>query len=165
MASRGSKGRQAVRVVGRQQLSTGDGTWDEWHVAFDDGHSGWLAEAQGGFWLMLPVEAPQAPGVERARSPASGSTSAATAASRSSRSRQATYVSAEGELPFAARPGAVFRYADLSSADGGLATLDYGTSAVLDAFYVGRRVELAELGIEGLDGVEGPQGGREGDRR
>ncbi len=58
MQGRGSKSVEAFRIVGRNQLSTGAGTWDEWYVAFGDGTWGWLAEAQGGFWIMLPVEAP-----------------------------------------------------------------------------------------------------------
>src|SRR5262249_39087074 len=64
--------------------------------------------------------------------------------------REATYVSAEGDLPFAAPPGSLFRYADVSGADGSLGTLDYGDDPGLDGFYVGRRLELQELGIEGL---------------
>ena len=64
--------------------------------------------------------------------------------------RQATYVSAEGDLPFNAPPGSLFRYADVSGADGSLGTLDYGDDPGLDGFYVGRQLELDELGIEGL---------------
>ncbi len=149
MASRGTKYVKPFRIVGRNQLSTGAGTWDEWYVAFSDGTWGWLAEAQGGFWILKPVESPRAPAWNELRPGERldfGGYGVFTAIEVS----EATYSSAEGELPFAARPGAVFRYADLSSADGGLATLDYGTGAVLDAFYVGKRVELADLGIEGL---------------
>jgi hypothetical protein len=66
--------------------------------------------------------------------------------------RQALYASAEGDLPFAATPGAVFMYADLSGADGSVGTLDYGDDPGVDAFFVGRPVALAELGVEGLEG-------------
>ena len=43
-------------------------------------------------------------------------------------------------------------YADLSGADGSLATLDYGDDPGVDAFFVGRQVQLDELGVEGLEG-------------
>ena len=43
------KGIRPFAIVGRLQLSYGQGAWDEWHVAFDDGRYGWLAEAMGQF--------------------------------------------------------------------------------------------------------------------
>ncbi len=66
--------------------------------------------------------------------------------------RQALYASAEGDLPFAATPGAVFMYADLSGADGSVGTLDYGDDPGVDAFFVGRPVALADLGVAGVEG-------------
>jgi uncharacterized protein (DUF983 family) len=149
MASRGSKAFRPFRIIGRLQLSTGEGTWDEWHVAFADGGYAWLAEAQGGFWMMLPIKAPRVPEWEQL-SPGQPLPLGAYGSFTVTEVRQATYVSAEGDLPFVAPPGALFRYADLSSADGSLGTLDYGDDPGLDGFFVGRKVELAELGIEGL---------------
>ncbi len=149
MRSRGSKSVKPFAIVGRLQLSTGEGTWDEWHIAFGDGGYAWLAEAQGGFWVMLPLAPPRVPeweGLEPGRPLPLGAYGNFTV----SEVRQATYVSAEGDLPFVAPPGSVFRYADVSGADGSLGTLDYGDDPGLDGFFVGRKVELAELGIEGL---------------
>lgn len=147
-------GLRPFRVIGRLQLSTGQGTWDEWHLSFEDGRYGWLAEAQGGFWLMKPLPAPTNPPapefsqLQPAMRLNLGSYGLFTVTDR----RQALYVSAQGELPFAATPGAVFMYADLSGADGSLATLDYGDDPGVDAFFVGSPVELADLGVEGLEG-------------
>ncbi|MEO6325090.1 MAG: DUF4178 domain-containing protein, partial [Thermoanaerobaculia bacterium] len=151
MFGKPKKGIKPFEIVGRLQLSTGSGTWDEWSLAFQDGRAGWLSEAQGEFFLMLPMPPPKAPEFEDVE-----------AGERLDLApygnflvverRQATYVAASGELPFVAPPGAVFRYADLSGTDGSLATLDYGDDAGLDDFYVGRKVQLAELGIEGLAG-------------
>lgn len=147
------QGLKPFRVVGRLQLSTGEGTWDEWHVSFEDGRYAWLAEAQGGFWVMRPLPAPTnppapdfgqiAPGQRLSFGPYGQFTV--------TERRQALYASAEGDLPFAAVPGSVFMYADLSGADGSLATLDYGDDPGVDAFFVGRKVELDELGVEGLE--------------
>ena len=149
MRSRGTKTVKPFTIVGRLQLSTGEGTWDEWHVALQDGGFAWLAEAQGGFWMMLPLKAPPVP--EWAQlSPGQSLDLGAYGRYAIAEVRQATYVSAEGDLPFVAPPGSVFRYADISGADGSLGTLDYGDDPGLDGFYVGRKLELGDLGIEGL---------------
>lgn len=149
MAAKPKHGVKPFRIVGRLQLSTGEGTWDEWHVAFESGGYAWLAEAQGAFWMMQPLPAPAAPEwaqLEPGERLNLGAYGLFTVAER----RDATYASAEGDLPFVASPGAVFRYADISGADGSLATLDYGDDPGLDGFFVGRKVELNDLGIEGL---------------
>jgi ribosomal protein S27E len=147
------QGLKPFRIVGRLQLSTGEGTWDEWHVSFEDGRYAWLAEAQGGFWVMRPLPAPtnppapEFPQIAPGQRLSFGPYGSFTVTDR----RQALYASAEGDLPFAAVPGSVFMYADLSGADGSLATLDYGDDPGVDAFFVGRKVELHELGVEGLE--------------
>jgi hypothetical protein len=56
-----AQGLKPFRIVGRLQLSTGEGTWDEWHVSFEDGRYGWLAEAQGTFWVTRPLPPPTNP--------------------------------------------------------------------------------------------------------
>lgn len=147
-------GLKPFRIVGRLQLSTGEGTWDEWHVSFEDGRYGWLAEAQGTFWVTRPLPAPTNPPPPEFHQIAPGQRLSFggygefTVTDR----RQALYSSAEGDLPFAATPGAVFMYADLSGADGSVGTLDYGDDPGVDAFFVGRPVALADLGVEGLEG-------------
>ena len=149
MAAHPPRGIKPFHIVGRLQLSTGEGTWDEWHVAYDGGGYAWLAEAQGRFWMMQPLPAPPVPEweqLEPGQSLSLGSYGLFTVAER----RDATYASAEGDLPFVAPPGSVFRYADISGADGSLGTLDYGDDPGLDGFFVGRKVELSDLGIEGL---------------
>ena len=147
-------GLKPFRIVGRLQLSTGEGTWDEWHVSFEDGRYGWLAEAQGTFWVTRPLPAPANPPAPDFHQIAPGQRLSFggygefTVTDR----RQALYASAEGDLPFAAVPGSVFMYADLSGADGSVATLDYGDDPGVDVFFVGRTVRLEELGVEGLEG-------------
>ena len=45
-------------LTGRAQLRhEAGGVWDEWYAAFDDGQWGWLAEAQGKFYLTVKKEA------------------------------------------------------------------------------------------------------------
>lgn len=146
-------GLKPFRIVGRLQLSTGEGTWDEWHVSFEDGRYGWLAESQGTFWVTRPLPppsnppAPEFPQIAPGQRLSFGAYGTFTVTDR----RQALYASAEGDLPFAAPPGSVFMYADLSGADGSVATLDYGDDPGVDAFFVGRPVALEDLGVDGLE--------------
>lgn len=149
MAGRPKQGYKRFTIVGRLQLSTGEGVWDEWHVAFDDGRYGWLAEAQGAFYLMKPMPAPKvaewvqlSPDDHLHLDPYGGF--------RVSEKRESLYVAAEGDLPFVAPPGSHFQYCDLTGDDGSFATLDYGDDPGLDGFFVGRRIELTDLGIPGL---------------
>ena len=151
MSAKPKKEIKPFTIVGRLQLSTGSGTWDEWSLAFGDGRTGWLSEAQGEFFLMMPMPPPEAPEFE-AVAPGQQLELRPYGSFLVAERRQATYVSASGELQFVAPPGSVFRYADLSGSDGSLATLDYGVDPGLDDFYVGRKVQLEELGIDGLAG-------------
>src|ERR1044072_5342669 len=52
---------QSVRfeLTGRAQLGhEAGGFWDEWYAAFSDGRWGWLAEAQGRFYLTFHIQVP-----------------------------------------------------------------------------------------------------------
>jgi hypothetical protein len=142
-------------VTGRLQLRYRRGTWNEWFISFADGTGGWLSDAQGGYSVVLPkprnIIAGKLPGfagfvlgqpivvqgvhyvpVER---------------------RAASYQGEEGALPFVAEPGLVFQSVDLRGHDGEFMTLDYGTTDEPEdppALYIGRAVDLAELGLQPL---------------
>ncbi|WP_243383005.1 DUF4178 domain-containing protein [Geothrix alkalitolerans] len=147
----GATGRHAGRsftLAGRVQLKHPlGGVWDEWYLALDDGRWGWLAEAQGHFYLTftqaphgaLPAPADLQPGGLADLGPDGLWTVDEVS--------EAAFHSAEGEIPWAVEPGATYRYADLSGRNGAFATLDYGEEPPL--FFLGREVSLAELGIQG----------------
>lgn len=147
----GATGRHAGRsftLAGRVQLKHPlGGVWDEWYLALDDGRWGWLAEAQGRFYLTftqtshgtLPSPADLQPGGLADLGPDGLWTVDEVS--------EAAFHSAEGEIPWAVEPGATYRYADLSGRNGAFATLDYGEEPPL--FFLGREVSLAELGIQG----------------
>src|SRR5437867_3521525 len=40
-------------LIGRIQLRYERGIWNEWHILFDDGRSGWLGEAQGTYAITF----------------------------------------------------------------------------------------------------------------
>jgi len=148
LGATGTHAGRAFTLAGRVQLRHPlGGVWDEWYLALEDGRWGWLAEAQGRFYLTFtqaphgtlpPAEALQ-PGGQADLGPDGLWTVGEVS--------QATFHSAEGEIPWAVDPGASYRYADLSGRSGAFATLDYSEEPPL--FFLGRETPLAELGIQG----------------
>ncbi len=146
--------RGAVRNVpftltGRAQLAhAAGGMWDEWYAAFEDGRWGWLAEAQGRFYLTFQIQVP-----DPARLPffdqlqlgqpvvAIPSQNPPVVAEKG----EARMLAAEGEIPYRLVPNETYLYADLSGAGGIFGTLDYGEQP--PNVFVGREVTLEELGI------------------
>jgi len=140
-------------VVGRTQLRhQAGGTWQEWYAKFDDGRWGWLAEAQGRFYLTFEARSPAVrfedavPG--RAVTMVDDGPRTMTINERA----VAWYLSAEGEIPYRFTPGTPFRFVDLGDAEGRFATIDYGSPEAPDpapTVYLGRQATLAELGLTG----------------
>ena len=135
-------------LAGRVQLKHPlGGVWDEWYLALDDGRWGWLAEAQGHFYLTFTQTPhgvlPPAGGLQAGGLADLGPDGLWTVGEIS----EATFHSAEGEIPWAVAPGGTYRFADLSGKNGAFATLDYSEEPPL--FFLGREVALAELGIQG----------------
>lgn len=149
------------RLVGRVQLTWAQGAWDEWYAAFDDGRWGWVAEAQGRYYVSFRV------------SPRSLPPRASLRAGRSlmltglgpfvvSDVRQARYTSAVGELP---EPfpldGTPIHVIDLSGPAQAFATLDFGDGSTdTPVIFNGREVPLDELHIDGSFLLQQPKTAR-----
>lgn len=134
-------------LTGRAQLQhSAGGMWDEWYAAFTNGYWGWLAEAQGRFYLTfqqsLPGALPSFEGLEVGRPAAGIPGSVPLVVTEKAQARAAA---AEGEIPYRLVPGETNLYADLSGPSGEFATIDYGEQPPL--FYAGREVTLNDLGI------------------
>jgi hypothetical protein len=115
--------------------------WDEWYASFSDGRWGWLAEAQGRFYLLFPQPLPEA-------APAFDSLALGEPAMLDLVVAEKTVAqtgSARGELPWRLTPNEAFAYADLSGPGGTFATLDYSFEP--PAFFAGREITLAEIGL------------------
>jgi DNA-directed RNA polymerase subunit RPC12/RpoP len=137
---------QGFRITGRVQLRhQAGGTWDEWYAAFDDGRWGWLAEAQGRFYITFRVaaEAPPADAIELGATLLDGLTVAEIG--------RGQFLSAEGELPWDPEPQAWYAYADLTGPEGRFATIDYSEEP--PAVFKGVEAGLRELGIEPAGGA------------
>ena len=117
---------RAFTVMGRVQLDHGAGPWDEYYVTFDHGATwGWIAYAEGQ-WLVTSLAPGHAVPAYGSLAPEQDITLGELGSFRVSEVRQATIVSAEGELPAAVPPGAVRYYADCFGINNAYATLDYG---------------------------------------
>jgi hypothetical protein len=139
-------------LTGRAQLGhEAGGIWDEWYAAFEDGRWGWLAEAQGRFYLtfQLPLPGqsliPPFDLLELGEPVAAIPTSVPLVTAEKGEARA---LGAKGEIPYKLVPGEQYEYADLSGPRGEFATLDYSESPPL--VFVGREVTLAELGFPKL---------------
>lgn len=129
------------RIVGRTQLQHPmGGVWDEWYAAFDDGQWGWLAEAQGKFYLTVKKEASGLPPYDVLQ--IGGTFDGMKVVELAT----ATTISGEGEIPFRVEPGATYPYADLSGPDRRFGTIDYSEDPPL--FFEGEETILAGLGID-----------------
>lgn len=134
--------RRSFSLIGRLQLQYSDGYWNEWYALFDDGSTGWLADASGQYVMTFPIEGSvQLPLFEKlvpgARVTVAGRTLAA------SDVRTAKCTAGQGELPFKVGAGYVARVADCRVADW-FVTLDYSDGAS-PRVYQGRAVELTDL--------------------
>lgn len=122
------------------------GPWDEYYIAFEQGHEwGWLAYAQGRWYttqLAPNVVAPRRELIAVDRDIAlSIGTFCVT------EFRTAKLVSAEGELPTHVRPGTSQVYADAYGAQGAFATLDYGEGDESCTVYAGHLFSDAQLSV------------------
>jgi len=148
LGASGTYAGRSFTLAGRVQLKHPlGGVWDEWYLALDDGRWGWLAEAQGRFYLTFTQD-------PHGTLPAVGNLQAGGLADLGPAGlwtvgelSEATFHSAEGEIPWAVEPGATYRYADLSGRNGAFATLDYSEDPPL--FFLGREMPLADLHIKG----------------
>jgi hypothetical protein len=132
------------RISGRTQMRhQAGGVWDEWYAAFDDGRWGWLAEAQGRFYVTFRVAA-EAPPYEQLQLNAVVPEVDDLFVSEIG---EAAFISAEGELPWTPEPGGRYRYADLTGDAGRFATIDYSEQSPI--VFKGNETTLAELGIAG----------------
>ncbi|HSQ20696.1 MAG TPA: DUF4178 domain-containing protein, partial [Blastocatellia bacterium] len=137
------------QLTGRAQLGhQAGGMWDEWYAAFQDGRWGWLAEAQGRFYLTFEQTLPEQSLIPPFETLQPGSAVAALPTSvplTIAETGVATQLGAKGEIPYRLIPGQEYEYADLSGPNGIFATLDYSDTPPIA--FVGHVVTLADIGL------------------
>ncbi len=124
------------------------GFWDEWYATFSNGWVGWLAEAQGKFYLTfyqpLPADV-QIPAFGNLQVGQTVSEIQNTVPLVVTEKGTATSIAADGEIPYKLVPNERNDYADLSGADNAFGTIDYSRSPPW--VFVGQQVSLAEIGL------------------
>ncbi len=140
---------QRFQLTGRAQLRHElGGVWDEWYATFSNGWVGWLAEAQGNFYLTfyqpLPQDA-QLPAFETLQLGESLSQIPNSTPLMVTEKGTATSVAANGEIPYKLEPNEQSNYADLSGTGNAFGTIDYSMNPPW--VFVGQKVTLAEIGL------------------
>lgn len=152
IGSEGSFENKSFTAIGRILYEYEQGGWNEWHLLYNDGSSGWLSDAQLEYdlsWLSRPPEAlPGADQMFRGREFIwNQKPFAVTSITR------AHYKGVEGELPFQYWDKHDLLFADLRTADGAFATIDYSESPPL--LFLGRAVDFEDLHLKNLREFEG----------
>jgi hypothetical protein len=136
-------------LTGRAQLGHEmGGQWDEWYATFSNQWLGWLAEAQGRFYLTFQYQVPDnvtLPTFDQLQLGQTISGLPWPTPLMVAETGRATALGAKGEIPYLLTPGETYDYADLSGPNGAFGTLDYNQTPPL--VFLGQQVTLAELGI------------------
>jgi uncharacterized Zn finger protein (UPF0148 family) len=136
-------------LTGRAQLGHEmGGQWDEWYATFSNGWLGWLAEAQGRFYLTFQYPVPEGvhlPSFDELELGQVIHGLAHQTPMTVAETGKATGRGAQGEIPYLLTPGETYYYADLSGGNNAFGTLDYNESPPL--VFLGHQVTLAELGV------------------
>lgn len=133
------------RAQNRHELG---GFWDEWYATFSNGWVGWLAEAQGKFYLTFYQPLPNG-----ARVPSFETLQLGHAVPEIpnktplmvTEKGTATAMAADGEIPYKLVPNERSDYADLAGKDGAFGTIDYSMNPPW--VFVGQEVSLANIGL------------------
>jgi hypothetical protein len=140
---------QKFELTGRAQLKHElGGFWDEWYATFSNGWVGWLAEAQGRFYMTFYLPLPEGtdlPTFDQLQVGASVPEIPNPTPFMVTEKGTATTVAAQGEIPYKLVPNEQSNYADLSGINNAFATIDY--SNYPPWVFAGSQVTLAEIGL------------------
>lgn len=142
---RGTFRGQSFSIEGRLVLQHPQGgTWEEYYAVVG-GKNAWISEAQGQWQVVMAAQVP-APPMNAIRPQMQVQLGPSTFVVQEL--NQGTFLSGEGELPFAASPGTKRYFADLSAAGGGWATIDYGDGRSQPIVYIGVQTSFAEFQVQ-----------------
>ncbi len=138
---------QDFALVGRLQMGTEDGPWNEWRAVFADGHEGWLSEDNGRYVFAFDAPLADAPPLLDRMTPGSPVTVAGTRW-RVASNVPARLLAAQGELQAPPPADRAFTVVDVRNERD-----EVGTLAADDAggvtWSVGRPVALSALKLVG----------------
>lgn len=141
---------RAFVVVGRIAYEYDGGRWNEWHLAFNDGASGWLSDAQldyaVSFLTPTKTELPSTPGADQVLIINNVTYRVTTVT-------YAHYVGVEGDLPFTTWDKTDCLFADLRTPNRLFATIDYSESPPL--VFTGVACKYDDLKLKNVRNFEG----------
>jgi Domain of unknown function (DUF4178) len=152
ISSEGVYSGKSFVVVGRILYEFEQGGWNEWHVVFNDGKSGWLSDAQLEYDVSFMTPPPGALPVSEsivcgASFQWSGARYDVTSVTR------AHYKGVQGELPFEYWDKSDVLFVDLRTTSGRFGTIDYSDKSPL--LFLGEAVEFDDLHLKNLREFEG----------
>jgi len=143
---------KSFQVLGRILYEWDDGGWNEWHIVFADGTSGWLSDAQLQYAVSFLAdphkEIPPAKEIFTGKRISFNKVEYQVTAVTT-----ALYRGVEGELPFAYYDKATMTFADLRSSTRVFGTIDYSEQPPL--LFLGESVSFEELQLKNLRQFEG----------
>lgn len=143
---------RAFTVIGRIRYEWEQGSWNEWHLLFNDQNSGWLSDAQLEYAVSYaaapPVKFPPAGEIRRGQTFRLNDADFVV-----THLTKARYIGFEGELPFRTDQRDEILFVDLRTHDGRFGTIDYSEEPPL--LFLGRAVGFDELKMQGLREFEG----------
>jgi hypothetical protein len=143
---------KSFQVLGRIVYAWENGGWNEWHIVFSDGSSGWLSDAQLQYAVsFLSNQATALPGaaeILRGKHFTFDQIDYEVATLT-----KASYKGVEGELPFPFYGKSDMLFADLKTEGRPFATLDYSDPSPL--LFLGEWVEFDDLQLKNLRQFEG----------
>ena len=140
---------QLFELTGRARIRhEAGGFWDEWYATFSNGWVGWLAEAQGKFYLTFYQPLPDGAQIPPFESLRLGQVIEIVSNQTPlivTEKGAATSIAADGEIPYKLTPNERSNYADLSGKGNAFGTIDYSMSPPW--VFVGSQVSLSEIGL------------------
>jgi len=143
---------KAFVVTGRILYAYDEGRWNEWHLLFNDGSSGWLSDASLEYAVSFLHQLPQGipPAHELSRQFKINVDNVALEVTTITRAR---YEGVEGELPFEYWDKTDLMFADMRSADSHFGTIDYSENPPL--LFIGEALDFEDLHFKNLKLIEG----------
>jgi hypothetical protein len=144
----------AFVVAGRIIYEYENGGWNEWHIVFNDGTSGWLSDAQ--LEYVVSTEFKGAQNIPPAHSIQVGKEFRwGDQAYEVTSVTQANYKGVEGQLPFQFWDADQCTFADLRTTQGRFGTIDYSDGDDKPVVYIGDAVDYNDLKLKNVREFEG----------
>ena len=141
-------------VTGRIVYEYDDGGWNEWHLAYDNGESGWLSDAQLEYAVSALVPKPPHPLPSPDRVKVGSPYLWQHRPLEVTTLTRARYAGVEGELPFEYWGKTESLFADLRSVDATFATFDY-SDPESPLLFAGRLVGYEDLALRNVRSFDG----------